>query len=192
MKDLFSTSPIFGTMIPPSHDGGEWLSLRVANIQNWKLDLSDRKYVTLPDKVVERHSVKDGDLLMARAIATQEQLGKSVVATPRGEKWAFDSHLMRLRFDREKVEPEVIRHLLMTKGGRSIFLSASRRSAVQYNINTKEMSKLCLPIPCIDLQRQFIRCVEHTDQIKHTVTSSLAELDQLFASLQHRAFRGEL
>ena len=104
MKELFATSPIFGTMIPPVPEKLGWLSLRVGNIQDWNLDLSDQKYVELPLSSVERHSVKDGDLLLARAIASQDHLGKCVIAHPRGENWAFDSHLMRLRFDLKQVD----------------------------------------------------------------------------------------
>jgi type I restriction enzyme S subunit len=192
MTELFSASPIFGTMIPPSVDGGEWLSLRVGNIQDWQLDLSDRKFVNLPANMIERHSVLDGDMLMARAIASQEHLGKSVVVTPSGRKWAFDSHLMRLRFDQSKAHPEIIRHTLMTPGGRSLFLKAARRSAVQFNINTKEISALRVPVPPIRLQREFARRVAVVEKLKTTQRAALAELDALFASLQHRAFRGEL
>ena len=137
---------VFGTMVPPVA-GGRWLSLRVVNIQDWQLDLSDEKYVSLPTNTVERHSVRDGDLLMARAIASQEHLGKSVVVYPRNRNWAFDSHLMRLRFNLAKAEPELLRHLLMTAGGRQLFLKASRRSACAIHINTKEISALRIPIP---------------------------------------------
>jgi type I restriction enzyme S subunit len=192
LSELFTAPPIFGTMIPPSIDGGEWLSLRVANIQDWKLDLTDEKYVALPASTVERHSVKDGDLLMARAIASQEHLGKAVVAHPNGHKWAFDSHLMRLRFDKTKVEPEVIRHLLMTPGGRSIFLQSSRRSAVQYNINTKEMSALRVPIPPIGIQKEFIKGIQSVERLADLRCSSLSKFKALFSSLHQRAFSGEL
>ena len=192
MAELLATSPIFGTMIPPSVDGGEWLSLRVGNIQDWQLDLSDQKFVSLPANTIERHSVQDGDMLMARAIASQDHLGKAVIASPAGRKWAFDSHLMRLRFDQSKAQPEVIRHLLMTPGGRSLFLKAARRSAVQFNINTKEMSALRVPVPPISLQREFARRVTAVERLKTAHRASLAELDALFATLQHRAFRGEL
>jgi type I restriction enzyme S subunit len=189
---LFSVRPIFGTMIPPREDGGGWLSLRVANIQDWQLDLSDQKFVDLPKNAVARHSVQQGDLLMARAIASQDHLGKAIVANPMGAKWAFDSHLMRLRFDVGKVLPQVVRHLLMTPGGRSLFLKAARRSAVQFNINTKEMSALRVPVPPIDLQQRFERLVTEIESTRATQVHSMVELDALFASLQHRAFRGEL
>ena len=192
MTTLFAASPVFGTMIPPVAGGGEWLSLRVVNIQDWQLDLSDEKYISLPTNTVERHSVRDGDLLMARAIASQEHLGKSVVVYPCNRKWAFDSHLMRLRFNLAKAEPEFIRHLLMTAGGRQLFLKASRRSAVQYNINTKEISALRIPMPPLPLQREFAAHVSAVERLKTAQRASLAKLDALFASLQHRAFRMEL
>lgn len=192
ISDLLVLPPNFGTMIPPAPDGGDWLSLRVANIQEWQLDLSDRKFVDLPPAMVSRHSVIDGDLLMARAIASQDHLGKSVVTYPGNQRWAFDSHLMRLRFDPDKAEPDYVRHLLMTSGGRSLFLKVARRSAVQFNINTKEISALRIPVACVDLQRIFARRVAAVEVLRAAHHTSLAELDALFASLQHWAFQGDL
>jgi type I restriction enzyme S subunit len=192
MSGLFAAPPVFGSMIPPVEERRGWLALRVGNIQNWTLDLSDRKYVDLPTGAVERHSVRDGDLLLARAIASKEHLGKCVVANPREERWAFDSHLMRLRFDRQQTEPEFIRHLFMTPGGRRLFLGASRKSTVQFNINTKEISALRIPVPPFSLQREFAQRIALGEKLRATHRASLAEMDALFAVLQHCAFRGEL
>ena len=192
MSELFETSPIFGTMIPGEAERGSWLCLRVANIQDWQLTLEDKKYVDLPTSAVERHSVKAGDLLMARAIASQEHLGKCVVAQPGDELWAFDSHLMRLRFRADRAVPEFIRQLLRTPGGRNIFLKASRKSSVQYNINTKEISALEVPVPPLSLQQTFATRIASIQALKATHRRALAALDALFASLQQRAFAGQL
>jgi type I restriction enzyme S subunit len=192
MRELFSAPPIFGSMVPPDSEKRAWLSLRVGNIQDWKLDLTDSKYIDLPPESIERHTVKDGDLLIARAIASQEHLGKCVVAYPREERWAFDSHLMRVRFDATRTLPEFVRHLLMTPGGRSLFLGVTRKSTVQYNVNTKELSGLRIPVPPINLQQRFARRVVAVEQLKSRHRASLGKLNELFAALQHRAFRGEL
>lgn len=192
MGALFAASPIFGTMIPPTETGGTWLSLRVANIQDWELDLTDQKFVELPSAMVDRHGVQDGDVLLARAIASQEHLGKAIVVYPQGRKWAFDSHLMRLRFDRDKAEPEFIQHLLKSDGGRRLFLRAARRSAVQFNINTKEITALRIPVPSISLQRAFVRCIDSVRELKNAQAVSLTELNAFFAAAQYCAFRGEL
>lgn len=49
-----------------------------------------------------------------------------------------------------------------------------------------------LPLPPIELQREFDRRVTAVDALKAAQRASLRQLDALFASLQHRAFRGEL
>jgi restriction endonuclease S subunit len=115
-----------------------------------------------------------------------------IIAHPGEETWAFDSHIMRIRFDRNFTEPEFIRHLFMTEGGRSLFLSASRKSTVQFNINTKEIAALKIPVPTVTLQQEFAQRIETIESLKAKHRESLTHLDTLFASLQHRAFRGEL
>lgn len=47
-------------------------------------------------------------------------------------------------------------------------------------------------VPPLALQREFARRVEAVERMKAAQRASVAELDALFASLQHRAFRGEL
>ncbi len=47
-------------------------------------------------------------------------------------------------------------------------------------------------VPPITLQREFARRVTAVEALKTAQRASLAELDALFATLQHRAFRGEL
>jgi type I restriction enzyme S subunit len=59
-------------------------------------------------------------------------------------------------------------------------------------INQQMILPLPVPIPPIELQQEFARRVEAIEQLKITHRESIAQLDALFASLQHRAFRGEL
>lgn len=49
-----------------------------------------------------------------------------------------------------------------------------------------------LSLPPLDLQRAFAARVAEINQLKGYHRAHLAKLDALFASLQHRAFRGEL
>jgi len=54
------------------------------------------------------------------------------------------------------------------------------------------IEKLRVPLPPIELQHEFARRVSAVEKLKAAQNASLAKLDALFASLQHRAFRGEL
>jgi type I restriction enzyme S subunit len=64
--------------------------------------------------------------------------------------------------------------------------------SAQKNINLALLRNLVVPLPPIELQREFARRVRAVEKLKTAQRASLAELDTLFASLQDRAFRGEL
>jgi type I restriction enzyme, S subunit len=191
-ESLLEISPNFGSMNPPQKERLEWISLRVANIQNWALSLEDLKYIDLRDEDVDRHTLRDGDIILARAIASEEHLGKCVVVRPAGRKWAFDSHLMRIRLNQNIVDPVYARELFRTPGGRQIFLRSTRKTTVQYNINTKELRALRIPVPPISLQRVFVSRVGQLGALEALGRNSRLEIDDLFSSLQHRAFSGQL
>lgn len=54
------------------------------------------------------------------------------------------------------------------------------------------LNKIRVPLPPLPLQQKFADRITALENLKSTHRKSLAELDALFASLQHRAFRGEL
>ncbi|QFY89183.1 restriction endonuclease subunit S [Magnetovirga frankeli] len=59
-------------------------------------------------------------------------------------------------------------------------------------VNHKVVGQLSIPIPPIDLQKSFTAIIESVEKQKVKLSTQLDELGTFFASLQHRAFRGEL
>jgi type I restriction enzyme S subunit len=192
IDDLLAVPPNFGSMVPPTAERREWLSLRVANIQNWNLALDDSKYIDLPPQALERHTLTNGDIVLARAIASEEHLGKCVVVYPNKKKWAFDSHLMRIRLNPTKAHPLYVRELFRTQGGRQLFLQSTRKTTVQYNINTKELRALQIPVSGIEQQERFVYKLKSLSQTQQKVEATLQSTSTLFSSLQQRAFSGKL
>lgn len=76
------------------------------------------------------------------------------------------------------------------------FLQASLEDkapeSAQKNINLKILRGLDVPVPDADLRREFARRIAAVESVKSIHRNALAELDTLLASLEHRAFRGEL
>ena len=64
--------------------------------------------------------------------------------------------------------------------------------AIMAGLNTSDLRAVRFLMPSIELQQEFVARVAAVENLKSTHRSALAELDALFASLQHRAFRGEL
>jgi type I restriction enzyme S subunit len=59
-------------------------------------------------------------------------------------------------------------------------------------LKKSSFEKIEIPVPPLPLQREFARRVTAVEKLKTAQRASQAELDALFATLQHRAFRGEL
>jgi len=64
--------------------------------------------------------------------------------------------------------------------------------SAQKNINLEVLRSLAVPTPDMDLRREFARVVHAVEALKDGYRISLSQLNNLFTSLQQRAFRGEL
>jgi type I restriction enzyme S subunit len=71
-------------------------------------------------------------------------------------------------------------------------LEESAPESAQKNINLAILRDLDIPFPPLSLRRQFASRIAAVEKLKTSYRASLAEMDTLFAALQHRAFRGEL
>ena len=71
-------------------------------------------------------------------------------------------------------------------------LAAKGRGSTFLQVNKADISKMAIPLPPMAEQRRFARLVGRVDQLRRPSTSALDQLDNLFAALQQRAFRGEL
>jgi type I restriction enzyme S subunit len=151
-----------------------------------------RKFINLPDDQIDRFKLRDGDIVLARAIGSLEHLGKAIVVYPGKYEWTFDSHLMRIRLDKARLLPEILKIFLESNQGRKEFLRQTRRSAVQFNINGKELRNILIPLPPISLQLVFLEWITNIESIQSQQSIALEKAEATFQSLLHRAFAGEL
>jgi type I restriction enzyme, S subunit len=79
-------------------------------------------------------------------------------------------------------------YLSLDWGGQSQ-ISRAQHGQIKPGLNLEHISDLPFPFP---LQQEFGRLVAAIENLKASHRTLLAEMDTLFASLQDRAFRGEL
>lgn len=190
LGDLFSGAPVLGTMVKPSTSKAGWLDLRVANIQNGELRLNDKKWLELQPDMIDRFALRTGDLLLARAIGSLDHLGKAVIVEPDGN-WTFDSHLMRLRLNQGRILPVFLKAFLESKSGRDEFLMHTRRSAVQFNINGKEVRQLRVPLPPVAEQKQFADRCRDIQALNAQQADSLDKAELIFTGLLSSVLLGD-
>jgi type I restriction enzyme S subunit len=133
--------------------------------------------------------LENGDVLFARSGAT---VGKTYKYSLADGDCVFAGYLIRFRTLPTKLLPEVLFHFTRSEAYLR-WVVARQRVVAQPNINAKQYGmELSVPLPPIELQREFARRVTAVEALKTAQRASLAELDALFATLQHRAFKGEL
>ena len=62
----------------------------------------------------------------------------------------------------------------------------------QKNINLKILSELTIPVPPLDLQKEFAQRVSEIRKLEAGQATSRTDLDALFQSMLHRAFNAQL
>ena len=67
-----------------------------------------------------------------------------------------------------------------------------QRGVRQKNLNLSMIREIQIPSPPLPLQQTFATRIQAIEALKATHRAALAQLDALFASLQQRAFAGEL
>jgi len=89
--------------------------------------------------------------------------------------------------DRTRVSLRFLEHALAATD-----FTPAITGVAQPQITRQSLRRILVHIPPLPLQHRFVTLVESIEQQKTDHRAHLAELDTLFASLQSRAFRGEL
>ena len=174
-------------------------ALRIPNVIGGALDTGEIKTVEVEPAELKRLMLRDGDLLFVRTNGNPDNVGRSAIFSeaavkPAGfgdQPWIYASYLIRARL-RDGVEPRYVAAYLASPAGRRQLREGSKTSAGQYNINTAALGSVRLPPASPAAQREFVRLVSVIEERRKQILVAQAADSELFASLQSRAFRGEL
>ncbi len=166
--------------------------LRVANVYRGFLDLTEIKTLRATKAEVQRTTLVNGDLLIVEGHGNPGEIGRGALWDGSIAGCVHQNHIIRVRFDADRVLPLYGCEYLNSPGGRRHLLRAGNTTSGLNTISVSDVRTAPMLIPPLDRQRDFARRVAAVEKLKAAHRASLAEMDALFASLQHRAFRGEL
>ena len=188
--ELFLLPPKIGTITPAAGRG--YLVVRVGEVGESRIAFERCGRVEISGKDFAKFRLERGDTVIARAIGSKNHLGKASFFADYDEATVIDSHVMRLRPDPIKCDGLWFYSLISSERGKALLQQTGGATAVQFNINAKQASSVQVALPPLNLQHRFATIVESVEQQKASQRAHLDELDTLFASLQSRAFRGDL
>ena len=167
--------------------------LKVSAVTGMKFRPLESKPIDDAYEPANDHFVRNGDLLFSRANTT-ELVGAVAYVTNCPQNLLLPDKFWRFVWrDEDAVHPLFIWHLFQSRPvRREIGNRASGTSGSMKNISKAKLFGIPTILPPFVLQQQFAERISAVERIQDRLRASRAELDQLFASLQHRAFRGEL
>ncbi|UBX53243.1 restriction endonuclease subunit S [Acinetobacter pseudolwoffii] len=189
-KALFQDPPRIGTTTPANGEGIP--VVRVGELGQFSISFDKCGKVQISETDFKKFELKLGDLVLARAIGSKNQLGKCSYFSGYSEPVCIDSHVMRLRPDSKKMHPLWFYFLLSSDQGKKILQSKGGATAVQFNINSAQANDLDIALPPLNEQTKFVEIANKILKNKEIYIKALEANTLLFSALQNQAFSGNL
>lgn len=167
--------------------------LRVANVFRGAIDLTEIKELGVSPAELERTRIRLGDLLVVEGHGNPDEVGRAALVTALpAVDLTHQNHLFRLRPDTDKVRGRYLELVLNSPGSRDYLRRVANTTSGLNTLNATSIRLLRMRLAPLSIQDEIVREVESVINSVRVAESSSTELDELFVSLQHRAFRGEL
>ncbi len=147
------------------------------------------QFATAP---VPNYAVDEHDFLVCRGNGNPRLVGKGYFPIQAMFDVAFPDTIIAARVSPQQVVPSFLEIVWKSRGVRRQIEAGARTTNGTFKINQTLLEGVTFVCPPLPLQTEFSVRVHAVRKLEAAHRASLAKLDELFASLQHRAFRGEL
>ena len=166
--------------------------LRMSNIQNLGIDLTELKFV---DEVAPFLLLQENDVLFNRTNSI-DLVGKSAIYKGTYEgALSFASYLARFRFDGRYL-PEFANFVFGTEQLLEYARTMAFRAIGQANLNPTRFAEIAVPVPPVDEQKAIIEFLtphgEQTEAVTSKITASIERLTEYRAALVTAAVTGKI
>ncbi|MGB8644757.1 MAG: restriction endonuclease subunit S [Anaerolineae bacterium] len=121
-----------------------------------------------------------------------DKLGRGAMLEQDLPNCIHQNHVFRVRTHQDKLIPVFFAKYLLGGNAKAYFLRAAKKTTNLASINMTQLRGLPIPIPPLPLQQEFAARVAEVQAMQDKQAQSRRRLDDLFQSLLHRAFSGEL
>jgi len=166
--------------------------LRVANVYRGFLKLAEVKTLRVSEKELARTRLVSGDLLVVEGHGNRDEVGRVGVWDGSIDPCVHQNHLIRVRCNPSRLLPRFAEAFMNSGVGRRTLLQAANTTSGLNTISANDVRAVPIPLPALSDQQRFTEIAKCIDRQEVILRLAGDEMDMLLASLQLRAFRGEL
>ena len=189
---LIAEGPTNGLYKPANDYGDGTPILRIGDFYDGKIvQLGQLRRLRATDKEVSAYKLREGDIVINR-VNSREYLGKSALVPSLSEDTVFESNMMRIGLNKELIDCAYCISFLQLPFVKSQILRTTKDAINQSSINQADVRSFQIMLPQMQEQKVFASKIANIESALDHQSAHASHLDALFATLQHRAFRGEL
>lgn len=168
--------------------------LRVANVQDGRIDLSSVTEITVPRAVAARSTLRPGDVLMTEG-GDIDKLGRGTVWHGELPGALHQNHVFALRPNTDRLDAEYLALLTRSLHGRCYFESTGVRSTNLASTSSSKVLAFPIPLPLLEQQRQVVaeihRALDEMERAKSVLQRQIEVLVERRQALITAAVTGQ-
>jgi type I restriction enzyme, S subunit len=166
--------------------------LRVANVQDGHLDLSEMKLIHIRRSEVERYRLQTGDVVLTEG-GDFDKLGRGFIWRGELDLCVHQNHVFAVRPDRKRLLPDFFAYLAQSAYGKAYFLKVAHKTTNLACINSTKLKAFPVLIPpTLDEQREIVEILDAIDRKISLHQRKRAVLEDLFKALLHKLMTGKI
>ena len=148
-------------------------------------DMSLISDISLSGKPNVNQLLQDGDVVFVRSNGNKALVGRCLAIFPGEKKVTFSGFCIRFRNTSEELELDYLLNCLKTDSMRKVMTG---RGANIQNLSQGLLSKVEIPLPPLELQREFAAFASQVDKSRFIAQQQIEKLQMLYDSLAQDYF----
>jgi len=165
--------------------------LRVANVQDGYLDLTEIKYIKLRESEVERYKLQPDDVVVTEG-GDFDKLGRGFLWKGQITDCVHQNHIFAVRVNHKILKPEYFAYLIQSNYGKAYFLSVAHRTTNLASINSTKLKAFPAIVPSLQEQKDIVIILNACDTEVTALEQEVELLAELFRALLEELMTGRL
>ena len=165
--------------------------LRVANVQDGYLDLTEIKTIEISRHEIERFSLQDDDVLFTEG-GDFDKLGRGTVWRGEVPNCVHQNHVFAVRMKNGEMLPYYLATYASSFWGRTYFLSCSKQTTNLASINSTQLKEMPLPVPPLPEQKKIAAILSTWDRAIELTEKLIAAKQKRKQALMQKLLTGKV